>query len=160
DLRVLYDQCQSRSTCERRGCLVASSPKMRPLSSDSADIVGGASPKAGGGADGGNTVRAQIIKCLRRSVYELIQERGFRLRGPLLRRMESTLCTDFSDVVLHVSPLSCALNNFFGVQAFTIGNHICFSERTYDPRSDFGQRLLAHELAHVIQKRLGKDGIG
>ncbi len=74
--------------------------------------------------------------------------------------MESTLCSDFSDVVVHVSPLSCALNNFFGVQAFTIGNHICFSETTYDPRSDFGQRLLAHELAHVIQKRLGKDGIG
>jgi Domain of unknown function (DUF4157) len=111
-------------------------------------------------AEGGKTVRAKSIKCLRRSVYELLQERGFRLRGPLLRRMESTLCSDFSDVVVHVSPLSCALNNFFGAQAFTIGNHICFSEGTFDPRSDFGQRLLADELAHVIQKRLGKDGIG
>ena len=101
-----------------------------------------------------------MARSLRRSVDELIQERGFRLRGPLLRRMEKTLRSDFSDVVVHVSALSCALNKCFGAQAFTVRNHICFSERTFDPNSDFGQNLLAHELTHVIQKRLGNDGIG
>jgi hypothetical protein len=74
--------------------------------------------------------------------------------------MERNLRSDFSDVVVHVSALSCALNKCFGAQAFTIRNHICFSEGTFDPESDCGQKLLAHELAHVVQKRLGKDGIG
>ena len=38
-------------------------------------------------------------------------------------------------------------------RAFTSGTHIVFAHGVYDPASDDGTRLLAHELAHVAQQR-------
>ena len=40
----------------------------------------------------------------------------------------------------------------FGARAFTIGPDIFFRERAYDPDSDRGLALLAHELTHVVQQ--------
>lgn len=39
--------------------------------------------------------------------------------------------------------------------AYTVGNHIVFSPGQYAPGSRTGERLLAHELAHVLQQRSG-----
>src|SRR5258708_18677423 len=47
------------------------------------------------------------------------------------------------------------MNRELGARAFTLGNHICFSEGAYEPHSERGLRLLVHELAHVAQQRLG-----
>src|SRR5690606_28217369 len=37
--------------------------------------------------------------------------------------------------------------------AYTRGNHVVFSKGQYQPQSDAGKKLLAHELAHVGQQR-------
>src|SRR5690606_7200429 len=39
--------------------------------------------------------------------------------------------------------------------AFTRGSDIYFRSGAYDPESEPGKRLLAHELAHVVQQRPG-----
>ena len=63
---------------------------------------------------------------------------------------------DLSGVRVHPdSPLPGAL----GARAFTIGNDIAFARDAYQPGSSNGQRLLAHELAHVVQQSRGQQGI-
>ena len=36
--------------------------------------------------------------------------------------------------------------------AFTVGNHVVFGRAQYEPGSSAGDRLMAHELAHVVQQ--------
>jgi hypothetical protein len=40
-----------------------------------------------------------------------------------------------------------------GARAFTVGNNIAFAPAEYRPDAGEGQRLLAHEIAHVVQQR-------
>jgi len=86
---------------------------------------------------------------------DVLDEAGQPLDRTTLRLMESGLCAEFRDVVVHTSDLSHCGNAALGTTAFTIGNHICFSRDAYDPDSRSGRLLLAHELAHVVQSRLG-----
>jgi hypothetical protein len=72
-----------------------------------------------------------------------------------LRFMEGGYSADFRDVIIHTSEQSHRANAALGTTAFTIGNHVCFSRGAYDPDSWSGRLLLAHELAHVVQSRLG-----
>ena len=44
-----------------------------------------------------------------------------------------------------------------GAEAFTAGSHIAFGEGKYAPDTAAGQRLLAHEVTHVIQQHHGAD---
>lgn len=70
------------------------------------------------------------------------------VRSPL----ESAFGTDFSNVRVHADSQSDALNRGVQAKAFTTGNDIFFSKGTYSPQSESGQRLLAHELTHVVQQ--------
>jgi hypothetical protein len=60
---------------------------------------------------------------------------------------------DFSDVKVHKDAESDQLNKQVHAEAFTTGKDIFFREGKYDPVSDQGQKLLAHELTHVVQQR-------
>jgi hypothetical protein len=56
---------------------------------------------------------------------------------------------DLSQVRVHPdSPKPGAI----GARAFTVGNDIAFAPGTYQPASTEGQKLLGHELAHVVQQ--------
>ena len=44
------------------------------------------------------------------------------------------------------------MNQELGSQAFTNGNDIYFNEGKYNPESDSGKHLLAHELTHTVQQ--------
>jgi hypothetical protein len=39
--------------------------------------------------------------------------------------------------------------------AYTVGSNIVFQRDRYDPGSDTGRTMLAHELTHVVQQRSG-----
>ena len=39
--------------------------------------------------------------------------------------------------------------------AYTVGSNIVFQRDKYDPGSDAGRTMLAHELTHVVQQRSG-----
>ena len=68
------------------------------------------------------------------------------------RRMESGFGADFSDVRTHVGDEAPSI----GAVAYTRGSNIHFAPGKYDPSSSEGQKLLAHELTHVVQQRAGR----
>jgi hypothetical protein len=66
--------------------------------------------------------------------------------------MEDAMGADFSSVRVHNDPESHELSKQINAQAFTRGNDVFFNAGKYNPSTTEGQRLLAHELAHVIQQ--------
>lgn len=72
---------------------------------------------------------------------------------PVRAQMESIFQTDFSDVAITPNS-SKALE--LGALAYTRGNEIHFAPGRYNPNTGAGQRLLGHELAHVVQQREGR----
>jgi outer membrane protein OmpA-like peptidoglycan-associated protein len=65
---------------------------------------------------------------------------------------------DFSHVRVHSGSRAAQAAQSVDAHAFTTGNNIVFNQNKYLPGTSGGKRLLAHELAHVIQQ--GKDGAG
>ena len=62
---------------------------------------------------------------------------------------------DFGRVRVHVSPEAEAVSGGLRARAFTRGNDIAFAAGQWSPRTTNGRRLLAHELAHVVQQGRG-----
>jgi hypothetical protein len=67
--------------------------------------------------------------------------------------MESRFSTDFSAVRIHDDDRAAATASAVHAQAYAVADEIVFSRGTYAPRTIPGMRLLAHELAHVVQQR-------
>jgi len=65
---------------------------------------------------------------------------------------------DFSHVRVHSDDAAADIAKSINARAFTLGNHIAMSSGEYQPNSQSGQRLLGHELTHVIQQRDGRTG--
>lgn len=70
-------------------------------------------------------------------------------------RMESGFGHDFSAVRVHADRESAERARGMGAQAFALGHDVHFAAGRYRPRSEQGERLLAHELAHVVQQEHG-----
>jgi hypothetical protein len=66
---------------------------------------------------------------------------------------EPRLGQDLSQVSVHTGPAADALARSVKANAFTVGPHIAFRDTHFAPGSSAGRRLLAHELAHVVQQR-------
>ena len=67
-------------------------------------------------------------------------------------RMEPRFGRDFSSVQVHTGPDAGRSARSFGAVAYTLGRHIVFADGRFAPDSIDGQRLLAHELTHVVQQ--------
>lgn len=59
---------------------------------------------------------------------------------------------DLSPVRVHDGPAADRASSAIDARAFSIGNDIAFARGEYSPGSDGGRRLMAHELAHVLQQ--------
>ena len=59
---------------------------------------------------------------------------------------------DFKHVRIHDDDRAAASARAVDAKAYTVGRDIVFDKGAYDPRSQRGQRLLAHELTHVVQQ--------
>lgn len=77
---------------------------------------------------------------------------GVPLTPDLQRQMEGAFGADFTAVRVHPDSAAAQMNRLIGAQAFTKGNHIYFNSGKYAPDSLRGQKLLAHELTHVVQQ--------
>jgi hypothetical protein len=71
---------------------------------------------------------------------------------------------DFSQVRMHSDAKAAEAARAVNARAFTVGNDMVFGERQYAPGTTAGQRLLAHELTHVVQQsedagKFRKDGV-
>ncbi|MFL6016528.1 MAG: DUF4157 domain-containing protein [Gaiellaceae bacterium] len=68
------------------------------------------------------------------------------------RSMEARFGRDFSSVRVHDDARAAATAASIDAAAFTVGEDLVFAPGRYDPSSDEGRRLLAHELTHVVQQ--------
>jgi len=88
-------------------------------------------------------------------VYEALRSPGQPL-APITRAfMEPRFGYDFSSVRVHADQEAAASTRLLAAKAYTIGRDIVFGPGLYSPDTSKGQKLLAHELAHVIQQSRG-----
>jgi hypothetical protein len=73
------------------------------------------------------------------------------VRGP----MEQAFGADLGRVRVHAGEQADRLSRSMSADAFTTGSDIFFSRGAYAPDSPQGQRVLAHEIGHVMQNRNG-----
>ena len=66
--------------------------------------------------------------------------------------VEPRFGVDFGGVRVHTDREAVRMSQDLSAQAFTHGQDIYFGAGRYDPGSEAGQRLLAHELTHVVQQ--------
>lgn len=71
---------------------------------------------------------------------------------PLRQDMEQRFGHDFARVRVHTGPAAERSAQDIEALAYTVGQHIVFGRGQYAPHSERGQRLLAHELTHVVQQ--------
>ncbi len=77
---------------------------------------------------------------------------GRALPAPAREHFEQKLGHDLGDVRIHEDGRAEQL----GAHAFARGNDIHFRRGAFDPAGSTGQEELGHELAHVVQQRLGR----
>ena len=77
---------------------------------------------------------------------------GTSLSPAVQAKMEQGFGADFGNVNIHNNSEAAQLSNDMGAKAFTHGNDVYFNEGQYNPESESGQHLLAHELTHTIQQ--------
>jgi hypothetical protein len=66
--------------------------------------------------------------------------------------MEQRFGHDFSTVRVHHDAQAAESAEAVNAQAYTVGRNVVFGPGQYQPATDEGDRLLAHELAHVVQQ--------
>jgi hypothetical protein len=94
----------------------------------------------------------------RSSVHEVVRGPGQRLSDDVRSFMEPRFGADFSDVRVHADADAARSSQAVSARAYTVGSHIVLGQGQYAPGTQSGQRLLAHELTHVVQQRQNGSG--
>jgi hypothetical protein len=92
------------------------------------------------------------------SVDTALSRAGAPLDGALRSRFEQWFDFDFSRVRIHADGAGARAADALKAQAFTYGRDIVFARGEYRPHSEASQRLIAHELAHVVQQSDASEG--
>jgi hypothetical protein len=82
--------------------------------------------------------------------------RGAPLPAGVRRKMEDALGMSLERVRVHSDAVAAEAARAVRAEAFTVGEDIFFAEHAYAPDSRAGQKLLAHELTHVVQGWQGR----
>ena len=82
---------------------------------------------------------------------------GQPLDGATRAFMEPRLGYDFGGVRVHTGSMARASSQAVQAKAYTVGRDIVFNTGQYQPGSDAGRKLLAHELTHVVQQTGGSS---
>lgn len=81
--------------------------------------------------------------------------RAHPLGADTRRGFEAGFGVPLDRVRIHDGPAAARATRLLGLRAFTIGHQLAFAEGRYAPHSLAGRRLLAHELAHLVQQGAG-----
>ncbi len=101
---------------------------------------------SGSGGSSGIAVSQQM-----ESHLSQLQGSGRQMPDGLRSMMESGFGQDFSNVRLHTDSEAASMSSSIQAKAFTHGNDIYFNQGQFSPETTKGQRLVAHELTHVVQ---------
>jgi Domain of unknown function (DUF4157) len=85
-----------------------------------------------------------------RLVREVVRQPGTPLDARTRARLEGRFGHDFCRVRVHTDSRAGLSASELGARAWTLGTHIAFAPGRFAAGSDAGERLLAHELAHVV----------
>jgi hypothetical protein len=78
---------------------------------------------------------------------------GSPLGSEVRAKMERVLGGDLSGVRVHTGSRADSLSRGLDARAFTTGRDVFFRAGAYQPETNAGRELLAHELVHVLQQR-------
>lgn len=84
-------------------------------------------------------------------VHEALRAPGRPLDPETRAFMEPRFGQDFGAVRVHTDDLAAESARAVGALAYTAGQDVVFGQGQYAPQTTQGKRLLAHELAHVVQ---------
>lgn len=85
-------------------------------------------------------------------VHDVLRSPGRQLDPTPRAFMEHSFGYDFSRVRIHTDAQAARSARAVSALAYTVGQTVVFGSGQYAPGSPEGQRLLAHELAHVVQQ--------
>jgi hypothetical protein len=85
-------------------------------------------------------------------VHEVLRTAGDSLDPATRADFERRFGHDFGSVRVHTDERASASAVAVHSLAYTVANDVVFARGNYQPGSDDGRRLLAHELAHVVQQ--------
>lgn len=85
-------------------------------------------------------------------VHEVLSAPGRPLDFETRAFMETRLGHDFGNLRVHTDARASESARALGAAAYTVGRDVVFAAGRYDPGSDAGRRLLAHELVHTMQQ--------
>jgi len=86
-------------------------------------------------------------------VHDVLRAPGQPLDAGARAFMEPRFGHSFADVRVHTDARAAESARAVSAAAYTVGHDIVFSAGSYAPSGREGRRLLAHELAHVVQQR-------
>lgn len=141
------------------GAARASASKSGP-NVESSSVRGGGNPDSANGQPQLDHARVQLramgsAGTLGREapphVDEVLRSPGQQLTAAMRAFMQLRFGRDFSSVRIHSDPRAARSAKQLGASAYTVGDHIVFAEGRLAPSTPAGSRLLAHELAHVVQ---------
>ena len=89
------------------------------------------------------------------SVLDVFRSPGHPLDTATRAFMEPRFGHDFSGVRVHSNPIAEQAARQINARAYTVGQSIAFGSGQFAPSTHDGRRLLAHELAHVVQQHGG-----
>ncbi|MCS6844541.1 MAG: DUF4157 domain-containing protein [Caldilineales bacterium] len=85
-------------------------------------------------------------------MQQALQSPGQPLEARARQALEPRFGQDFGDVRVHTDTTAAQSAAAIHARAYTVGHDIVFAEGQYAPHTAEGQRLLAHELTHVVQQ--------
>lgn len=91
----------------------------------------------------------------RAAVQRALDGPGSPLPEGLEQRLSSLFETDLSTVRLHDDARAASSAAAVGADAYTAGEHVVLGPQAPAPTTGAGERLLTHELTHVVQQRRG-----
>ena len=86
-------------------------------------------------------------------VDEVLNSPGQPLDSATSAFMESRFGHDFSQVRVHTDSYAARSAKAIDARAYTVGRNIVFGAGQFQPATQRGRKLLAHELTHVVQQR-------
>lgn len=103
----------------------------------------------------GNSAVSSMVDDDPSPVHEVIGSGGRPLEPDVRAEMEGRIGADFGDVKVHDDEAAHRSAQAVNAHAYTVGSNVVFQRDKYDPGSDAGRVMLAHELTHVVQQRSG-----
>jgi hypothetical protein len=88
-------------------------------------------------------------------VGQVLSGAGHPLDAATRAFMEPRFRQDFSGVRVHTDAEAGESARAVGALAYTVGNHVVFGRGHFQPHTQAGRHLLAHELTHVLQQGEG-----